>query len=207
MASHLKTGELSEAWSLPSAARLGSSVRSKGIYLEVRARLPAAAKKALAVKAGELALRMPQSAASEFSAASGVVSKTLETIESLPVLPREIEDILGISSTERHRWLKDGRLPSAGTRTVRLRGRAKKITFHVFDPRIVEDILERNAVDVWRERDAETAAENRRRAAWKRKLTRSQKKSGEALPRSQSPDDEARFALRGWAEFERDGPL
>src|ERR1700712_1720835 len=111
---HQKDGELVETWTLPTAVRLGSSVRSKGIYLEVRARLPVAARKALAVKAGELTLRMPQSAAGEFSAAWGVVSETLENIESLPVIPREIEDILGISSTERHRWLKDGRLPSAG---------------------------------------------------------------------------------------------
>ena len=49
-------------------------------------------------------------------------SKTLDGIETLPVIPREVEDILGISTTESHRWLKDGRFPSAGTRTVNLRG-------------------------------------------------------------------------------------
>ncbi|MDB5538864.1 MAG: hypothetical protein JWQ89_591 [Devosia sp.] len=145
---------LIESWTLPAAARLGSSIRSKGIYLEVRARLPAAARKSLTVKAGELTLRMPEGATDEFATASAVISRTLEGIESLPVIPREIEDILGISATERHRWLKDGRLPSSGTRTVKLRGRAK-VTFHIFDPRVVEDILDRGVIDNWREDDAE----------------------------------------------------
>ena len=126
----------------------------------------------------------------------------------MPVIPREIEDILAISTTERHRWLKDGRLPSAGTRTVKLRGRAKKITFHVFDPRRVEEVLDQDLVSQWREDDAVTAAENRRRAAWKAKLTRSQKNADQ-----NSADDNSRTKkgsgpqLLGWAEFERDGPL
>jgi hypothetical protein len=204
----VETGELIEAWSLPSAARLGSSVRSKGIYLEIRARLPVAARKSLAVKAGELTLHMPESAAAEFSRVSGIIATALEGIESLPVIPREIEDILGISTSERHRWLKDGRLPSSGTRTVNLRGRAKKITFHVFDPRVVEDILDRHVVDHWRQEDAERAAENRRQAAWKAKLSHSESggaKDTTVLQGSQG--DKERVDLRGWAEFEREGLL
>ena len=129
--------DLVRAWTLPSVARLGSSVRSKG----------------------------------------------------------EIEDILGISTTERRRWLADGRLPSLGTRTMKLRGRGT-ITFHVFDPRVVEDILDGNQVDAWREEDAERAAKKRRLAAWKTRLKRAGNK-----------DDGQSDKLHGWAEFERDGPL
>lgn len=189
---------------MPYVARLGSSVRSKGIYLEVRARLPKSARKALAVSAGELTLRMAGGLTADFEDAVRVVEKTLVGIEQLPVIPREIEDILSISTTERHRWLKDGRLPSAGTRTVKLPGRAKKITFHVFDPRMVEDLLDRDVVDAWREEDAERSAENRRKAAWKAKLTRSTKKT--AAAETNAVEDDDRFKLRGWAEFERDGP-
>jgi hypothetical protein len=195
--------DLIRSWQLPYAARLGSSVRSKGIYLEVRARLPKSARKALAVSAGELSLRMAEGSAIEFEDAARIVEKTLTGIEGLPVIPREIEDILSISTTERHRWLKDGRLPSAGTRTVKLAGRAKKITFHVFDPRMVEDLLDRDVVDAWREDDAERAAENRRKAAWKAKLTRAKKG---AETKTDLVEDDDRFALRGWAEFEREGP-
>lgn len=198
--------ELVAAWTIPSAARLGSSVRSKGIFLEIRARLPAAAKKALSINAGELALRMPEDSVGAFADASSMVAKTLQDIENLPVIPREIEDILSIKSTERHRWLKDGRLPSAGTRTVKLRGRARKITFHVFDPKVVEDILNSDVIDAWREEDAERAAENRRRASSKRRLSQSAA-AETGPPSSDNGGDEDRFKLRGWAEFERDGLL
>jgi hypothetical protein len=69
--------------------------------------------------------------------------------------------------TERHRWLADGRLPSAGTRTVRLAGRARQITFHVFDPKVVEDLLDRAVIDEWRVEDAEAKAEKRAKAMTK----------------------------------------
>nr|WP_295886028.1 hypothetical protein [uncultured Devosia sp.] len=193
---------LSQEWTLPAAATLGSSVRARGLLLEIRARMPVSMRKALDLKAGVLTLRLPESAATEFAAATTIVASTLDGIEDLPVIPREIEDILAIKTSERHRWLKDGRLPSAGTRTVKLRGRARKITFHVFDPRLVEELLEGGQIDDWREQDAETARENRRRAAWNRRLARASK-SEKAVP----DGDAERVQLVGWAEFERDGLL
>jgi len=135
-------------------------------------------------------------------AARAKVSKLLETMESLPVLPREIEDILTISTTERRRWLEDGRLPSGGIRTVRLRGRAKRITFHVFEPKVVEELLNNGAIDEWREHDLAAKAENRRRAAHQAKLTRSLKKAKSARPPERSSAE-----LSGWEEFDRDGLL
>ncbi|KOF22349.1 hypothetical protein AC244_02060 [Ensifer adhaerens] len=200
--------ELIKTWSLPPSATLGSSVRAKGILLEIRARLPLAGRKSIDLEAGVLTLAMPEVSRGEFRSASAIVKQALDGIESLPVIPREIEDILTISTTERHRWLNDGRLPSAGTRTVKLRGRARQITFHVFDPRVVEDILDRDLVTVWREEDAEASAENRRRAALKAKLTRSLK-SGRKSPSEPegNPDDASRPKLLGWEEFGRDGLL
>jgi hypothetical protein len=200
--------KLIEGWTLPSAATLGSSVRAKGILREVRAHLPLAAKKLLDIEVGALTLRMPEGANADFRTASAIVSKTLEGIEGLPVIPREVEDILTISSAERHRWLKDGRLQSAGTRTVKLRGRARKITFHVFDPRHIEDVLDRDLVTVWREEDAIAAAENRRRAAGKAALKRAQKNGRKAVAAPDSTRGEmSRQKLKGWDEFERDGLL
>jgi hypothetical protein len=90
-------------------------------------------------------------------------------------------------------------------RTVKLRGRGK-ITFHVFDPQMVRDLLESDTIDAWREDDAEKAAENRRRAAWKTRLIRGSK-AGESAGRSEVEGEDDRFKLRGWAEFERNGPL
>jgi hypothetical protein len=194
---------LVEEWRLPIAATLGSSVRVKGILLEVRAQLSVAAKKLLNVEHGLLTFRVPEgSAYGDLQSVSTIVSKTLERIEDLPVIPREVEDILTISTTERHRWLKDSRLQSAGTRTVKLRGRAKKITFHVFDPRHIEDVLDRDLVTVWRQDDALTAAENRRRAAGKAALTRSRKAAPRGPVNEGSPP-----TLHDWDEFESDGFL
>lgn len=198
--------KLVREWTLPAAATLGSSVRARGILLEMRARLPGATKKSLDIVGAVLALRMTECAEEDFRTASEVVSKGLVGIEDLPVIPREIQDILSISTTERHRWLKDGRLQSAGTRTVKLRGRAKKITFHVFNPRHVEEVLNEDLLSAWREDDAETKAENRRQAAWKARLKRTPKASGELSPET-TADDDARHKLKGWDEFERDGLL
>ncbi len=128
-------------------------------------------------------LRVPEDDADDHVATADVVTRKLIVIEDLPVIPREIEDILSIKQAERHRWLKDGRLQSAGTRTVKLRGRARKITFHVFDPRFVEDVLDRNLPEVWREEDALAAAENRRRGAQKAAL----KKAGNSKPPLPAP--------------------
>lgn len=203
-----EAAELVQEWILPAAATLGSSVRAKGILLEIRARLPAAMKKSLDLRGGVLTLSMSETSGSDFQAVLPIITRTLDGIETMPVIPREIEDIVAISTTERHRWLKDGRLPSAGTRTVKLHGRAKKITFHVFDPRRVEDVLDQDLVAVWREDDAVTAAENRRRAAWKAKLTRSQKNGDQAASEGDSRVKKGSGPkLLGWEEFERDGPL
>lgn len=91
---------------------------------------------------------------------------------------------------------------------MKLRGRARKITFHVFDPRVVEDLLDRGAVEEWREEDAAAASESRRRAAYKAKLTRSLKKGRTVKADDFAGHDEApRAELAGWEEFGRDGLL
>ncbi|KQU74461.1 hypothetical protein ASC75_20775 [Aminobacter sp. DSM 101952] len=191
-------------WVLPTAATLGSAVRARGILLEVRARLPLAARKFLHVQSGQLVLLVPEESDGDWLDVIKVIAGTLRAVEDLPVIPREVEDILTISAAERHRWLKDGRLQSAGTRTVKLQGRARKITFHVFDPRQIEDVLDRDLVSVWREKDATTASENRRRAAGKAALTRARKRAAAFAMKT----PEARLSkLEGWDDFDLDGLL
>ncbi len=197
--------ELIREWSLPVAATLGSAVRVKGILQEIRSRLPTAVRKSLDMQTGALTLTMPETARAAFRATASVISEALGDISNLPIIPREIEDILTITTSERKRWLEDGRLPSTGTRTVRLQGRARKITFHVFDPRVVEDLLDRAAVDEWREEEAAARAENRRRAAHQAKLTRSRKKKN--AQRTEANIDKAATELSGWDDFDSDGLL
>lgn len=208
MPKHAKTDiELLKTWTLSTAATLGSSVRAKGILQEIQARLPALSKKSVVLEGSEITLAMPASDKAAFSAAVAVISRVMEEAETLPVIPREIEDILTIKTSERHRWLADGRLPSAGTRTVRLNGRARQITFHVFDPKVVEDLLDRGVVDEWREEDIEAKAEKRRKAAYQAKLTRSLKKTKKAAKKTEHDPGDTDPKPRGWEEFDIDGLL
>jgi hypothetical protein len=199
--------ELIRTWTLSTTATFGSAVRTKGILQEIKARLPATFKKLLELDGRELTLAMPARDKTIFNSAVAVISKAIEDAETLPVIPREIQDILDIKTTERHRWLADGRLQSIGTRTVRLNGRARRITFHVFDPKVVEDLLDRGAVDQWRVEDAEAKAEKRQRAAYQAKLTRALKKSQKDKKKQTQGSDEPVTELRGWAEFDVDGFL
>ncbi len=193
-----------KTWSLPTSMTIGSAVRAKGILQEIRARFPFAVRKALDLESGILTLAMPETSRAIFRATSASTTEMLAEMEALPVIPREIEDILAISTSERRRWLEDGRLPSAGTRTVKLRGRARQITFHVFDPAVVVDILDRGAVDEWREDDIAAAAEKRRQSAMKAKLTRSLRKGKKKTMRKDGADPSP---LRGWDEFDAEGFL
>ena len=202
------TASVVTEWPLPPSATLGSSLRLKGIEREIRARLPWVVRKFAKAETGRIVLRMLQTDADAFQAASAAISRTLEGVEALAVLPREAEDILTISARERHKWLKDGRLKSIGTRTVKMRGRSKAVTFHVFDPRHIEDILDRDLASAWREEDAQEASENRRRGAGKAALTRAGKRERKARSVGNSGKDDApRPKLEGWDTFEAEGLL
>lgn len=199
--------ELIRTWRLSPAATMGSAVRAKGIVQEIQARLAVSAKKSISLEGNEITLAMPVAAKASFNAAASVVTKAMKEAETFPVIPREIQDILTIKSTERHRWLADGRLPSAGTRTVRLNGRARQITFHVFDPKVVEDLLDRGIVYEWRVEDAEAKAERRRKAAYHAKLTRPLNKQQKSDETSDHGLGDEAAELRRWQEFDRDGFL
>lgn len=203
-----RTASVVAEWPLPPSATLGSALRLKGIEREIRARLPWVVRKFAKAETGRIVLRMLQTDADAFQAASATISRTLEGVEALAVLPREAEDILTISARERHKWLKDGRLKSIGTRTVKMRGRSRSVTFHVFDPRHIEDILDRDLASAWREEDAQEVAENRRRGAGKAALTRAGKRERKARsPRNSGKNDAPRPKLEGWDTFEAEGLL
>jgi hypothetical protein len=200
--------ELIRTWTLPTTVTMGSAIRAKGVLQEIQARLPSISKKSISLDGVDLILAMAASEKAAFNVAAAIAAKVVVEAGALPVIPREIEDILTIKTSERHRWLADGRLPSAGKRTVRLNGRARQITFHIFDPKVVEDLLDRGAVEEWRLEDAEAKAEKRQRAAYQAKLTRSLKKDAAKRPKTSggSSDDPA-SKLGGWEEFNVDGLL
>jgi len=71
---------------------------------------------------------------------------------------------------------------------------------------VIEDILDRGSPEIWREDDKETAAENRRRAASKAKLTRSQKNREKQDAALQNANSDVSTPT-GWDEFNADGFL
>jgi len=152
-------------------------------------------------------LHMPDATVAEFDAASATVARALVGIAGLPILPGEAEDILSITARERHKWLNEGRLQSAGTKTVKLRGRAKAVTFHVFEPRFIEHVLDSDLPEIWREEDVAATAENRRRAASKAALTRAGKRPAKSPKAITALDDEPAPDLAGWEEFAAEGLL
>jgi len=89
---------------------------------------------------------------------------------------------------------------------VKLRGRARKITFHVFDPRHIEDVLDRDLPEIWREEDALAAADNRRRGALKAALKKAGKFAPPALAGA-GRRDVVEPALEGWDDFGLEGLL
>lgn len=177
----------------------------KGIERELRRRLPWTMRKHLTVDAGLVVLSVPDT--EDFGRLAKSIGDALESIAGLPMLPSEIEDVLGISPRERHKWLADGRLRSIGTRTVKLRGRARTVTFHVFDPRIIETILDGDLPTIWREEDTIRSAENRRRAAAKAALARKRKAASGPSDTAREAAEKAAPALQGWDEFDADGLL
>lgn len=201
--------DLRADWPFPVAAALGSAVRIQGIEREIKAKLPFPDRKRLTVADGLIHLHVPSGQEERLAKAARIVEEVLSGIGELPVLPREVDDILSIVPRERLKWTKDGRLQSAGTRTVKLRGRGRTVTFHVFDPRHIEDVLDRGLPDLWREEDIEAAAEARRRAAGRAALTRAMKKAGHpaAGPDERSDGEAFDPDLRGWEAFGLTGLL
>jgi len=76
----------------------------------------------------------------------------------------------------------------------------------VYDPKVVEDLLNGAAVDEWREEDAVARAENRRRASYQAKLTRLLKKTSNDKHMAERRE-KVTTQLAGWEEFDRDGIL
>jgi hypothetical protein len=195
-------------WPFPSAAALGSAVRAKGIEQEIRARLSWPSRPFLTVAQGTIRFAVPDGDEERFEAGRDAVEGALQGIEALPMLPREVDDILAIAPRERLKWTKDGRLQSAGTRTVKLRGRKKAITFHVFDPRHIEDLADRDQPAIWREEDRELAAENRRRAGARAAETRAGRGAKKAVrPAAEKGAPASKPRLDGWDAFALDGLL
>lgn len=106
------------------------------------------------VKSSQRCVFDPDSRHAAENLANGIRER-LFPIARKPVSQRQVEDILGITSRERIRWGKDGRLPRSGT--SRIRKGATEITLWTY-PRDAIEYPAANPVEIrrWREEDAAT---------------------------------------------------
>jgi hypothetical protein len=76
--------KFTKEWALPVAATLGSSVRAKGIFLEVRAHLPSDRKQLIHRDAGRLALCVREGSEDAFRSVSVIVSAHWKALKTCP---------------------------------------------------------------------------------------------------------------------------
>jgi hypothetical protein len=85
------------------------------------------------------------------------IRERLFQIAHKPVSQRHVEDILGITSRERIRWGKDGRLPLSGT--SRIRKGAAEISLWTYPCDAIEHLAANPAeIRRWREEDEATTS-------------------------------------------------
>ncbi|MDV5824303.1 hypothetical protein [Sphingobium naphthae] len=85
------------------------------------------------------------------------IRERLFRIARKPVSQRQVEDILGITSRERIRWGKDGRLPRSGA--SRIRKGATEISLWTYPCDAIERLAASPAeIRQWREKDEATTS-------------------------------------------------
>ena len=80
------------------------------------------------------------------------VNEVLTKIAHKPISQRRVESLLGITSAERRRWSKDGRLKPSGSAQIR---RGSLISLPAYSPVMIEQLLKAPAIlAAWRAFDA-----------------------------------------------------
>lgn len=85
------------------------------------------------------------------------IQERLFQIARKPVSQRQVEDILGITSRERIRWSKDGRLPQSGS--ARIRKGVTQISLWTYPCDAIEHLAANpSEIRRWRDEDAATTS-------------------------------------------------
>ncbi|MFT3964520.1 MAG: hypothetical protein QM690_01380 [Sphingobium sp.] len=80
------------------------------------------------------------------------ISQELALIAERPLTPRQLVEIVSITSQERLRWTKDGRLPACGVSTLKHR---HQVAMPVYSVALAEQLMaEPSLIHQWRANDA-----------------------------------------------------
>lgn len=78
----------------------------------------------------------------------------LEAAASQVLTPRLVQEILGITPSERARWAKDGRLPQSGSSFIKS---SQLVSIPSYAPAVIADLLDRpEIIAEWRASDAKS---------------------------------------------------
>jgi hypothetical protein len=152
LAVSMTSSGISIVYDFPTSITLRSPTREKELRRRLRTRLrrwrPAAKSTDGAIVTA--AFEDPQHA----KAAIDDIERMLDAFAQERLTPQMVEEILGITSAERVRWNKDGRLPKSGTGSFR-KGR-QVFVFYLHPPaEIAKLAADPTIISRWREADAE----------------------------------------------------
>jgi hypothetical protein len=100
-----------------------------------------------------LSICCPEATESEILQRCAVAERRLGQLQDEPLTAKMVEEILAISSAERRRWSKDGRLPNAGRASFN-QGK-QRVSLFVYPPDVIRELATRpDRIAEWRRRDA-----------------------------------------------------
>jgi hypothetical protein len=103
------------SYTLSQAMTLGSKMREKDLRRRIKARLQRWSPQKI-IHARQVITAYWQTANIEsVKSAISYVDQMLDAFRKERVIPKIVEEVLGISTRERRQWIKDGRLATSGT--------------------------------------------------------------------------------------------
>jgi hypothetical protein len=111
-------------------------------------------------RSASVSITCPEATEADILRISAVTEQKLTRLQQEPLAAKMVEEILAITSAERRRWSKDGRLPNAG-HALFSQGK-KQVSLFVYPPDTIRELADRpEQIADWRRHDSGTPAFHR----------------------------------------------
>jgi hypothetical protein len=143
---------------------LGSAQRSRDILNRVTAKLKGAHPLTHRSDDEEIITQFDIHETRKLETVIAKIDLMLDRCANEPLMPRMVEEILGITSAERRRWTKDGRLPKSGMASFRRGPQSFYLSTH--PPKKIGQLANNSdLIAQWRKEDAAPLSEHQRASA------------------------------------------
>jgi hypothetical protein len=140
---------------------LGSALRSRDILNRVGAKLKGVRPRAYCSDGEQITFEFDIDETCKLETVIAKIDLMLDRCANERLTPRMVEEILGITSAERRRWTKDGRLPKSGMASYRRGPQSFYLSLH--PPKKIGQLANNpDLIAQWRKEDAERLSELRR---------------------------------------------